>query len=417
MTDASTLQTISSNRSRSPSASEASVHTNDALDRQRLRPDEARSRFLPSRVDARDADFSDRINEQRKSYKSHIRTRRKDGLPIEAEDENQQDWSDQEPEESLAKKVARLTREVQEVQSEHRRLQNEHNSASGIPVAQTSVDQDITALSEALDNVLSSRQDAVSAHARLTTQLSQQPTLESPPPATLYADNTSQGTNAIDQVDAHTLSQIADFDARLTLLEQSLGLDSLDPVNNLASSVIPILPNLSLLDKHVTFLTSSDTSAYLDELAQSTTAPRRSNSSTLPNAPTTISTNTLAPQSQTQTSTGKDKTDAEDLSKLRALYALLPSISAASPTLPPLLARLRSLHSIHAGAAIAHESLDELEQKQADAQSEMTAWRNGLTQVSAAITSAEAAIASNVQTVNEWVKTLETKLKSINIQS
>ncbi|KAJ8123359.1 hypothetical protein O1611_g9611 [Lasiodiplodia mahajangana] len=68
----------------------------------RLRINQARSRFMPSQLDARDVDFSDRVNGKRKSYRASSKRHRilKDGTAEIG------DLSDEEEGESLERKIA-----------------------------------------------------------------------------------------------------------------------------------------------------------------------------------------------------------------------------------------------------------------------------------------------------------------------
>jgi nuclear migration protein JNM1 len=102
--------------------------------------------------------------------------------------------------------------------------------------------------------------------------------------------------------------------------------------------------------------------------------------------------------------------DDEQIAKIQALYATLPTIQSLHPLLPSVLERLRSLRACHAGAAHAAESLNELEKRHAEMASEIEQWREGLTAVEEKMKQGEAALRSNVETVEPWVRDLESRM-------
>lgn len=102
------------------------------------------------------------------------------------------------------------------------------------------------------------------------------------------------------------------------------------------------------------------------------------------------------------------------MAKLRALYALLPTLTSLSPTLPPLLTRLRSLRTLHANAVTASQTLDEVEQRQDEADKEIRAWREGLKKVEEAVARAESGMLENSSAVETWVKELEERVKKFD---
>ena len=102
--------------------------------------------------------------------------------------------------------------------------------------------------------------------------------------------------------------------------------------------------------------------------------------------------------------------DDEHAAKIQALYATLPTIQSLHPLLPSVLERLRSLRACHAGAAHAADSLNELEKRHAEMASEIEQWREGLTNVEEKMRQGEDALRSNVETVEPWVRDLESRL-------
>ncbi|KAG9999764.1 hypothetical protein KCU78_g15726, partial [Aureobasidium melanogenum] len=371
--DASTLPT-------STAWSETSdTEANPNISRTKLQPDEARSQFQSSRVDARETDFSDRVSSKRRAYVVSNREQGRDGEDYDSEDES----------ESLQRKLARLNREMQEVQNELDKRKSEANGTQAHPE-----DEDVAAQLAQLSTALDGMRQSQSAQARLSKQLA------TSTPAKADAVTVPESTRAeevtIETTDTQTLNKVADFDARLALLERQLGITPLDtPEASTANSTFaPIIPTLSLLDRQLALLTSSSSQSHIDTLAQK------------------------LQQQQQATPTGTtdanhDSQSPEDMAKLRALYALLPTLTSLSPTLPPLLTRLRSLRTLHANAVTASQTLDEVEQRQDEADKEIREWRDGLKKVEEAVARAESGMLENSAAVESWVKELEERVKKL----
>ncbi|KAJ9624809.1 hypothetical protein H2203_004759 [Taxawa tesnikishii (nom. ined.)] len=301
--DASTLQTSTGARSPSPTNSEDS-DTN--IIRQRLQPDQARNQFLGSRVDAREADFSDRLGEKRRS----------------------------------------LRREVEEVKAEfaRRKTQGQEDGEETGEDEEDENEESVNELSKVLQQMRTSSMPAADAQTQLMRRLNKQPrdtditdrsTSETAPSGTASATESS---------DTQTLSRVADFDTRLTALERALGISTLDPTSP-DTTITPILPTLSHLDTQLQILSSPSSLEALAQRLQSLPTPG-------PDQP---------PSSN---ETAGSILTPEDTTKLHSLFSLLPTLTTLSPTLPLLLDRLRSLRSLHANAASASQALDEVEKRQ-----------------------------------------------------
>ncbi|KAH0351566.1 hypothetical protein KCU83_g4269, partial [Aureobasidium melanogenum] len=371
--DASTLPT-------STAWSETSdTEANPNISRTKLQPDEARSQFQSSRVDARETDFSDRVSSKRRAYVVSNREQGQDGEDYDSEDEN----------ESLQRKLARLNREMQEVQNELEKRKSEANGTQAHPE-----DDDVAAQLAQLSTALDSMRQSQSAQARLSKQLATSTPAKAD--AVTVPESTRSGEVTKETTDTRTLNKVADFDARLALLERQLGITSLDtPEASTANSTFtPIIPTLSLLDRQLALLTSSSSQSHIDTLAQKLQQQQQ------------------APAAGT-TDTNHDSQSPEDMAKVRALYALLPTLTSLSPTLPPLLTRLRSLRTLHANAVTASQTLDEVEQRQDEADKEIREWRDGLKKVEEAVARAESGMLENSAAVEAWVKELEERVKKL----
>lgn len=303
--------------------------------------------------------------------------------------EQEQDGDDYDSEdetESLQRKLARLNREMLEVQNELDKRKSEANGTQA-----HAGDEDMAAQVAQLSTALDGMRQSQSAQARLSKQLPTSSFTPAKADAISVPDSTRLEEPTKDTTDTQALSKVADFDARLAILERQLGITSLDTheVSATDSDFTPILPTISLLDRQLALLTSSPSASHIDTLAQKLQQP----------APT---------------ETQQEYHSPEDMAKLRALYALLPILTSLSPTLPPLLTRLRSLRTLHANAVTASQTLDEVEQRQDEADKEIREWREGLKKVEEAVARAESGMLENSAAVETWVKELEERVKKLD---
>lgn len=220
---------------------------------------------------------------------------------------------------------------------------------------------------------------------------------------------TQDGELEDNKVDGETSKGVADFDARLSVLEKSLGLSSLDG----GAPETPLLPSLALLDRQFGALMNASSLASI-EAASARIKKLREEAEQL-SVPSTEPTTqphengTTTPTSET-TQSGLSSVDVE---KLRALHNLLPTLQSLSPTVPALLDRLRSLHTLHAGAANAASGLEELERSQNEFDKELKEWREGLEKVEKAVREADEANGRNGKVVQGWVKEVEGRMSKL----
>ncbi|WEW57672.1 hypothetical protein PRK78_003139 [Emydomyces testavorans] len=436
LTDDSTLPTATV-RSSSPFQEDTST---PEIDRQRLQPDHARSRFEPARVDARDVDFSDSISSKRRSYRTIRRSRRRrdDGTEVLG------DISDDE-DESLERKLARLRRETEELKDEiaNRQAQKSEPQKEGEVQA---TDEEIVELSRTLDKLyVSSKGESpsFSSEEALTRRLSAG--IHFPGPENQRkADGPSMFQSA--GVSSSVLLSAASFDARLRLLEATLGLSQtpipLSPDDPSDSDLQPILPTLNHLSSQVSTLTSTLTGTpssgpaaipttlttpHLEALTTRirkltadaealTVARRRATEAARAVLAARIAAATSdeppeVPAAAAQaTPTETEAAASEQAAKIQALYTTLPTITSLHPLLPNVLERLRSLRAIHAGAARASEDLDVLEQRQMDMRKEIEQWREGLKAMEERVKESEAVMKGNVEVMGPWIRDLERRL-------
>jgi nuclear migration protein JNM1 len=371
------------------------------ISRSRLRIHQARTRFMPAAVDATDVDFSDRLANKRKSYKTSTRRHRilQDGT------EEIGDLSDEDDAGNLARKIARLKREIEEAKEEYGKQQ----AASSEPKDEEVPEGEFESLSKVLDDISKLDQSlaprAIPAH----------------PPATL-GENGPEGdgvsytiTYAPTYEQTHALAKAADFDNRLVVMEKALGIGS-TAMPEFDSSGLPraVIPLLEHLHKQVSTLSEASVPS-LDSISRRVRAltqeaenleKARRNAKTAHDALTSAG---AAPAPE-----GIAPEDLEQTAKINALYGTLPTIDNLTPLLPPLLDRLRSLRTIHAEAATASETLARLEQKQAEMAGEIQQWREGLEKVEGAVRAGDATMGKNVDVMSAWVKDLEEKMSKLS---
>ncbi|KAL5000577.1 Dynamitin-domain-containing protein [Aspergillus recurvatus] len=417
------------------------IGSDSDIDRDPVNADEARAHFLGATVDARHVNFSDSIATKRKSYRSKSRQRRRDTL---ADDED----SDGETE-SSERKLARLQREVEELKDEMAASQKAPTSESGDISGETkdTLEDSVEKLSQALDNLYASSRGASQPHsaaalifqklaATPSTQVSESSACQSKTAASTETEITAP---------AAILSHAASFDTRLALIESTMGIStSSNPFISEGSSepqLRPVLPALDHLTSRLSTLMTLLVGPTPIHAVPTTSAAAASTIVTTPHlemlsarvrkitadAETLASARKRALDSAKAAHSSRHRTASdfspiepeqaaqrdEQATKIQALYATLPTIQSLHPILPSVLERLRSLRAIHAGAAQAAESLDELEKRQTDMAGEIEQWREGLKAVEERMTQGEAALKSNIELVEPWVKDLEKRMEKL----
>lgn len=402
-------------RSQSASSDYQDFDEDDAkISRSRLNADAARAQFEPTRIDAKDVDFSDRVNGKRKSYKVSTRRGREIGGAEALGDFSDEVDSDDDGE-GLERRMARLRREIEEVRVEMQRRQ-EHGKvdkeADNIRVGSDEADR-LGKLLEGLSTGASgiapeSGTNLAKALATRAQALEKVSTKEEPVYSVTYAPDFQQ---------THDAARVAAFDSRLTQLERALGITSaVVPTTDPKGVPVAVLPSLDNLQRQIAVLLESTPASLdninrrvrtltqeaerLDEARRSAIAARRELRESGADG--------IALQSGEQSTI-----DEEHASKINALYGTLSTIEGLAPLLPSLLDRLRSLRTIHADAAAVHERMEAALRKQEDMSSDLRRWREGLEKVEDVMAKGETTMGKNVQAVEGWVKELEARLQSL----
>jgi nuclear migration protein JNM1 len=346
--DSTSSSTTTATNSENESEGESGV-----VSRRRLKPSHARERFAREGkgVEIKGGRFGDRVGGLGgRGYRVSAVTRRDE-------------------EESLAERVARLKREVEEC-----RVLAEGESG-GEFVGEGDM--------EGLRKVLEGLQTNKGRDARIR-------------------DSEIEGNT----VDGENSKGVAEFDARLSVLEKSLGLSSLEG----GAPETPLLPSLALLDRQFGALMNASSLASLEAASvRIKKLKEEAEQLSMPSAESTAQPHqngTTTPNSES----AQSGLSAVDIEKLRALHSLLPTLQSLSPTVPALLDRLRSLHTLHAGAANAASELEDLERSQDDFDKELKEWRQGLEKVEKAVREADEANGRNGKVVQGWVKEVEGRM-------
>ncbi|KAF5026782.1 hypothetical protein F66182_1136 [Fusarium sp. NRRL 66182] len=370
------------------------------ISRSRLRINEARSRFLPTNVDANGVDFSDRVDGKRKSYKASSRRQRilQDGT------EELGDLSDDDDDESLERRIARLKREVEEAKNEYAKRKGE--SQAQADASEATSDDRLTSLSQVLDEI--SKPTGRRGPVR-TTKTVPSPSQEEKAEEPAREDATYTVTYAPTYEQSHALAKATDFDRRLLMLEKGLGINN-SLMSEADANGLPraILPTLDSMNKQISTLSEAST-ANLDAISRRV--------------------RTLA-QDQDKLNDSREKAkslreelgrnaptapaeESEQEAKINALYGILPTIENLTPILPPLLDRLRSLRAIHSDAAAASDTLTRIERQQAEMAAELKQWNEGLERIEAAVKEGNVCIEKNKQVMEGWVKDLEERMEDL----
>lgn len=349
---------------------------------------------MPAQVDAREVDFSDRVNGKRKSYRTSSRRQR----VLEDGTEQLGDLSDEEDGESLERKIARLRREIEEAKEEYGRLKAEAPDQAAAP----GEEPDFATLSKTLDDM--------SVVPKGTATIRPAPAAASAPreqgglPDTV--DNaTYTVTYAPDYEQSHVLAKAADFDRRLDQLEKAIGVTAAN-MPGLDGDRLPraVVPTLDALQRQLTVLSEASTSS-LDSISRRVRELTKDAEQLEKSRKAAKAAQESLEVAGIQSSEPSD----EQTAKINALYGTLPAIESLAPLLPTLLDRLRSLRTIHADAATASETLERIEKSQAEMAADIKQWREGLEKVEGAMREGDESMSANKKVIEGWVQELEAK--------
>lgn len=371
-----------------------------AIQHRRLQPDQARNRFLPSRIDAQGVDFSDNVAAQRRSYRASTQRRRRRG-EILGDDSGEE-------EEGFANKLLRIKRELAGLENEYERRREtgdmskieEQDPREMLEIIAGKIDTIYTAhkggargAEAILERTVQKfdNYESFEASPKISHAIAKQPPLP--------------GTQVQRSQLEYVLSQAAEFDQRITELENNLGLNGNTMPELSDNATFPVFNTLQRLEETVA-LVGDISASNMDTVTQHVkklTADAENLKS--------IRQEASLPGSTVQDSKASLTPDQE--SKINALYGTLPSIEKLSPSLPLVLERLRTLRLVHTSAWQADQVLSELERRQSTQEQEITKWERQLQVVERDIKKSETAMVNNINIVGNDVKMLETKLAGL----
>jgi len=339
--------------------------------------------------------------------------------------------SSSEESETLAKRIARLKREVEEVQGEI--------SSVKASKAQTDETGNVT-------TILEEEKESMAKLSRIMTTL-QMPDKIIMPKARDANSELVQDQDHMEHEQARTiaypvpisvqshsdtnrvLSKATALEARLSSLEVVLGISStLLPESLITTprSKKPILSHLATLETHMNTLTSTtlpsldSLKAQIDALSTSTAHLAEARS-----AATSAQAALLAAKSsrspdldailQEVRNANSVVNDPTLVAQVEALYDALPTIEALAPLQPAVLERLRSLRGLHTEAAAVCGNLAELEKRQASLTGEIAKWKAGLDKGEDALSAGEETARSNREVIEGWVRKLESRVEEMSV--
>lgn len=469
LTEASTLPTGSDT---------SSSDGNSDIDKQELHPETARQFFEPAVVDARNVNFSDTINGGRRSYQIRTRRRRR-----RAENQVEEYYSDDSQEETLQGRLARLRKEAIELQADIERAEgatvnrDEHHlrvdrDEDGDSVYEDTRQQAADDLSRGLEEVNRTLNDVHLATRKRKTQTLEEEFLSKMSQDKRQHDQKPRALNNTESLPESSITAMAAFSDRLTILESLLGVSPLTPPSSTTTSILPTLNILttqietlhSTLTPHTDSTTINNYSvAHLDPLAekirhliseskrleQSRKAATKSFEEFLENRdrhatlfhthttaqPTPGTTGTRVPLSRSASNHPLQSQDAitptgvpdqqpqsqpgpnlpslfldSQSTKITALYNVLPTIQSLEPLLPTILERLRALSVMHAGAADVKGELDEIEQRLGRQEEDIAVWRGVVERVEGEVKEGREVLKGNVEVLGRLVGGLEGRI-------
>lgn len=331
----------------------------------------------------------------------------------------------------MGERIARLKREVEEVQSEimstdavkedvegaeilSRRRRSERESIAKLSRILTSLQLPKIDLTDYTQNEDSTAMSTVQDQQQAEERSAKAP--RSIPTSVQTHSDTSR-----------VLSKATILESRLSLLEAALGVSStLLPESSATTprSNKPVLSHIATLEAQMSTLTSTtipsldSMRAQIDTLSTSTARLTEARSAAASAQAALLAAQTSrSPDFDAVLREARTATAAVDdptlVAQVGSLYDALPTIEALAPLLPAVLERLRSLRAVHTDAVAASGNLAELEKTQAGMGAEIAKWREGLEKLEGALSSGGDVTNSNREVVEAWVRDLEARMDTM----
>lgn len=446
--------------------------------RQELDTKAARQKFEPYRVNASNVNFSDTIDGGRRDYQ--IRSKRRRRRAALAREQQDGYTSDESEEETVQGRLARLRREVAELQAEVEKIDHKEKGKDedGDSDYEDTVDQfhdthDLLKGTEELKEKLESvttihrKQKGISLEEEFTKKLKAEDSQSQSKESAKRGESPGQAS----------LSAIAAFSDRLTLLETALGIA---PPPQSQATTPPVVPTLMTLSTQIETLHSvlspapdghvqgpngpvpQTSTVHLDPIAEKirfliseskrledsrkaatksfeelletrdrhahlfqthTTVQSSSAENRLSRHLSSQNVNGDHPDTSSKDRGNRGQATINDqftplfldsqATKISALYNVLPTIQSLQPLLPVVLERLRALSVIHAGAADVKADMDEFEKRLREQEEDIVVWEEALDNAEQAMQENKTIMKENVEVVGGKVKDLEERVRSL----
>jgi nuclear migration protein JNM1 len=371
-----------------------------AVSRQRLQTDQARNRFQPSRIDANGVDFSDNVTAQGRSYRTSTRRRRRRGEVLGDDSE--------EEEEDFPRKLLRIKRELAGLENE---FQQRLEAGDASKIEEQDPKEMLEVLASKLDTMYAAHKGgARGAEAILDRTVqkfdSYKPFEPSPGISKVIANQPPlPGTQVQKSQLDYVLNQAAEFDRRITQVEDNLGLNGSTMPELSNKAPFPVFTTIQRLEQTLGLI-GDPSMNNLDAVAQQV-------KKLTADAEHLRETRQEAARAGTNSNDNKAISYPDQEAKVNALYGTLPSIDKLSPVLPLVLDRLRALRLVHTSATQAEEVLSKLEERQTVQEREIKKWERQLEIMEREIKKSEATMVNNVKTVGNDVRMLEAKMEKL----
>ena len=391
------VSTVQASTAMSESDYDDSDPESSTVNHQRLQTNQARNRFQPSRVDANGVDFSDNIA-QRQAYRTYTRQRRRGEILGDDSDEEQEGFS---------QKLMRVKRELQELENEY---EERKKSGDKTQIEERDAKEVMDLISDKVDEIYASRRGGIrGAEPLLDRTIEKFNGYESfAPSSKITAAIANQpplpGTQIQRSQLEHVLTQAAEFEQRITQMENSLGLNGNTMPEIGDDSTFPVLTTLQRLEQTLGAIGDASTN-NLDGASQQIKK--------LIEEAKDLKEARLEASRVGSSDDSKAIGTPDQEAKINALYGTLPSIDKLSPVLPLVLERLRTLRLVHTSAWQADEVLTELESRQSKQEEEIQNWEKQLELVEEDIKKHEKTMQGNIKVVGEDIKMLEGKIAKL----
>lgn len=371
-----------------------------AVHHQRFQTEQARNRFQPSRIDANGVDFSDNVTAQHRSYRTSTQRQRRRGEILG-------DNSDDE-EEGFAKTLLRMKRELAGLEHEYeRRLESGDTSK----IEEQDPREMLEIIASKMDTIYTAHKGGARGPEAILDRTIQkfdkyEPFKPSPKISKVIVNQPPLPGSQVQRIQLDfVLNQAAEFDKRITQLENSLGLNGNTMPELSEESTFPVFTTLQRLEQTVGLI--GDTSLNNMDAVSQQVKKLTADAEHLKEIRQEVA------RSSSTSSDSKAIAYPDQEAKISALYGTLPTIDKLSPALPLMLERLRTLRLVHTSAWQADQVLSEVERRQSAQEQEIKKWERQLEIVERDIKKSETAMVNNIKIVGNDIKMLEGKMAKL----